>query len=308
MAARAGLWASSLLSVIACLVFPVVGEGAEGQAEVTVQARLLPDHEAVNDETPALKDVQPGQPVRLVADWQGLAEGEQVIECQFWAEGDAPAVQIRFSYRFDDNGESQLWCNARIPADTSAERIIVRMLLANGLEAELQLPVRRNAWQSAQAWLRRHFGGPVATQVFDSTVLSLQDQRVSNEFVSELRRPGPRTPRVQPGQALYHLGHWQGMDTGSAQELRCEARDPSGQVRHVSRFRFQPNVSNWEAWCVHELSVLDPTGVWQFRMFLNGTGYPAVDVELRHSLRSRLRRWLKERPVSVAVPVSRPHI
>lgn len=294
------------LGMIAGACLPVGLAWAE--AEVTANARLLPDHAAANEQTPALEYLQPGQPVRLVIDWKGLPEGEQIVECQFWAAGPEPAVLIRFAFRIDDSGESQLWCNARVPAATVANKITARMVLASGSEAELELPVRRGAWQSAQAWLRRHLGHVEAQQVFDSTELSLQGQRLSNEFVSDLRRPGPGAAKVQPGQALYHLGHWQGMDTQSAQVLRCEARGPSGALRHVTHFRFQPRVSNWEAWCVHELSILDQPGAWQFQMFLNGQGYPALDVEVRHNLRSRLRRWLAERPVSVEVPASRPHI
>lgn len=310
MAFQPGCRLGALLGVIAVAVGSVsAGQvWAEGGAGVTAQAWLWPDHEAASDQTPPLDEVLPGQVVRLVADWQGVPEGEQIIECQFWAAGTKPAVLIRFAFRIDDSGESRLWCTAEIPHDTIAEQITARMLLANGSEIELQLPVRRNLWQAAQARWRRQSGYTVAQQVFDSTELRLQAQRVSNEFISDLRRPGPGAVQVQPGQALYHLGHWQGMDTESAHELRCEARDPSGKLRHVTRFRFQPRVSNWEAWCVHELSVLDRPGAWQFQMFLNGQGYPAVDVELRHNLRSRLLRWLAERPVTVGVPVSRPHI
>lgn len=297
---------AALPGVIAGACLPV--ELAWAEAGVTVNARLLPDHAAVNEQTPALEYVLPNQSVRLVADWQGLPEGEQIVECQFWAAGEEPAVLVRFAYRIDGSGESQLWCNARVPADTVANQIMARMVLASGSEAELQLPVRRSAWQSARAWLRRELGHKTPQQVFDSTVLSLQGQRVSNEFSSGLRRPGSESAQVQPGQVLYHLGHWQGMDTQSTQELRCEARGPTGAVRHVTRFRFQPRVSNWEAWCVHELSILDQPGAWQFQMFLNGEEYPALDIEVRHNLRSRLLRWLAERPVAVAVPDSRPHI
>lgn len=298
----------ALLGLIVGVAMPGGLAWAEADAGVTVQAWLWPDDASAADQMPALNEVVPGQAVRLVADWQGLPEGEQIVECQFWAAGLEPAVLIRFLYRIDDSGESRLWCNIRIPHDTYAEHVTARMVLASGAEIDVQLPVRRNPWQVAQAWVRRQFGQAETPQVFDSTQLSLQEQRVSNRFVSALRRPGPGSEQVQPGQVLYHLGHWQGMDTESEHELRCEARDPSGGLRHATRFRFQPRVSNWEAWCVHELSILDQPGPWQFQMFLNGEGYPVVNVELRHNLRSRLWRWLAERPVAVEVPTSRPHI